>query len=318
MIDTQIESEPRFPWGSTLLSLAAAMLVITSIVKQAPNFAIGSIPLWTTAASLFLVRQRIFTMEVGEDGLDVRHLGQFIAYDSIEWLTYGSNAASRQATIRIVHDRGVLIIPALINQSSRQLFDFLMTRFQPRQYTPLPSTLQNYAEEQASTFGEDKVLRYVPRENVKQVRTTGATRPIATGLLVGGVAWFVAAAVQDNFDWAAGGIVLMLISLGFFLVGTLRPASPTAQIKNWKDSGLVITPTGLALIQGSLRGRLSWAELRDVSYNPGARSFQVTSSGVQGGIMLKVEGSSLAIADLYNQPLERIHEQIMKYWRGEP
>lgn len=321
MINMQIESEPRFPWGATFLSFAGAVLVVGSIVRQDVDLAIGSIPLWTVATSLYLARQQMFMMEVGEDGLDVRHLGHFVAYDSINWLLYGGNNSqntSQQADIRITHDRGILVIPARIDASSQELFGFLLSRFSPRQHTALPSTLQSYADEQANMFGENKVFRYVARENVKPPLTAGESiRAIGKGLIVACVAWFVIATIHNRGDWVGAGICLILPSLGFLAIGFIRQISPAARIRKWRSSGLVISPVGLALMQGTLRGRLNWDELRDVTFYPGARSFQVTSTGLTGGIVLKVEGSSLAIADLYNQPLEAIHAQIVKYWRGE-
>jgi hypothetical protein len=101
--------------------------------------------------------------------------------------------------------------------------------------------------------------------------------------------------------------VFGLLAVGFgFATGGPR-------IRNWRESGLVICPEGLALVRGDMRGELRWDELRDVCYRQKPGFF---SPGSQlKGIHLVVAGATITIADLYDRPLDVIHERLLAGWK---
>jgi hypothetical protein len=80
-----------------------------------------------------------------------------------------------------------------------------------------------------------------------------------------------------------------------------RPA-----LRRWRDAGLVISPAGLALVQGNVRGEMRWAELKDLRYKTRTSA---------AGIVLKFEGAEVGIINIYDRPLYLIYERIREYWR---
>ena len=83
---------------------------------------------------------------------------------------------------------------------------------------------------------------------------------------------------------------------------------------SWTSS-LVLSPVGLALVQGDLQGELRWEQLRDVQLVSKPRFFQMGQENVRTGIWLRVEGAQIVIADIYDRPLPIIFERIKAYWR---
>ena len=99
----------------------------------------------------------------------------------------------------------------------------------------------------------------------------------------------------------------------------LGRAGQLRRIKDWRASSLVLTPVGLAMIQGDLTGELTWDQIRSVKLRLKPRRFQIigdTTMGLQG-IILNVEAAVILIADLYDRPIESIHERILGYWKPE-
>jgi hypothetical protein len=91
--------------------------------------------------------------------------------------------------------------------------------------------------------------------------------------------------------------------------------------KNWQQAGLVVGPDGLALVQGDLTGELYWDEVRDLRLREkggGFQPFHVTNSASHAGINVKVEGATILIRDIFDQPLYAIHERMVRFWRGCP
>lgn len=322
-LDRQIESTPTFPLGTTLFGLLGVALVAGFFASGEAGLAIGSIPCWVLALVLFVTRQSGFSAVVTKAGLEIREAGQMISFESIQNVVFNGKVdkdgqyPTQQAAIHVSHETGTLLIPANIDIPSNELFSLLCHRFQPIDVRNLNPLLEDYQSEQVSTFGDEKVYRFTARQKVSPLSTGGRmAKAIGAGMMLSSVGWFVAASMHDE-GWIAGGIILLIVGLVVFLVGFSKGHSPVAQIKDWENSGLVISPVGLALIQGPLKGRMRWEELKDVKFNQGRRSFQASSGPLQSGILLHVEGSFLVIADLYNQPIATVHERIMTYWRGQ-
>jgi hypothetical protein len=127
----------------------------------------------------------------------------------------------------------------------------------------------------------------------------------------------VGAGIAGEFmGWLAGGIVSVFLGGWFALLAWLLGNGKPRSIKRWRQASLVISPQGLALVQGDMQGELRWDEVRDVRIRRRDRSSFELSSGTAGpGILLRVEGATVSIADLYDRPLVIIHQNILQYWR---
>src|SRR5262249_38740617 len=134
-----------------------------------------------------------------------------------------------------------------------------------------------------------------------------------------GVVWIVVgSSLGKDFEALIGfGSMMVFLGLIFTIAFFFRPRS--RRLRNWQDSGLVIGPIGLALVQGATRGELRWDELRKIQY-PNKPQFFTHSYSDRNlyGIGLVVEGATIVIADVYDKPLEVIHRRLLALWEGEP
>jgi hypothetical protein len=207
--------------------------------------------------------------------------------------------------MRLFHRKGVLEIPAHLSIPSDQLYRVLYQQFSPSGSREVNDALTDYLAEQIETFGEAKVFSYCARAHLGNTLAR-REKLVAYILLLTGCAWLLSVAVGEAYaGWTVFGVLFLLAGLLVWLMSRMRKAHRTT-IRNWRRSSLIVSPLGLAMIQGDLQGELRWAELRKVRYLPRRRA---------GGIALDVDGASLSIVNLYDRPLALIHERICAYWR---
>ena len=65
------------------------------------------------------------------------------------------------------------------------------------------------------------------------------------------------------------------------------------------------------MVQGDMRGKLRWDEIRKISMKGQANSFQI--SGANAGLHLIVEGSLIVVQNIYDAPLSEIESIIRRH-----
>lgn len=325
MTDLHIQSNTRFPFAAAFFAALGIALVTVGALSEEIGFVVGSSPCWTLAICLFFARPASFEATLSDEGIALQNTGQLISYDSISYAEliaeYRSNNtySSKPAPIRITHDFGELVIPARLNHSSLEVYNWISERITPRLEYSLHSDLEEFAEAQRETFAEDKVFCFCARENVKPSRVGKRVAwAVFTGLVLGGIPWIVTGVERREEGWFVGTVFLGLAAFVALLVALIRGRSTAYGIKDWRLSGLVISPFGIALMQGPLKGRMRWDEIHSVTFGSSAKAFQLSHSGSNPkGILLKFDGGRLNIVDIYNQPLPIISRLIRDYWSGE-
>jgi hypothetical protein len=313
MIGETVESRPGSPVGAALLLAAAVGLGAAAVVLHSLHWALlAALPL-TLAAALFLTRPRPFRVELTADALTVPAHSLSVPYDVIEGLITHGRPDRARFPIQVVHPNGVLFVPDRLTVPSRDLFTFLASRLAPSGSRRVPDLLLDYLRRQEEAFGPERVFSYRAR---REWGGLPRGRAVAVLLAVGvtGLAWLASgAAGPDYLPWAVIGGVLAFCGLAF--AGIYAVAPQQSRIRNWRAAGLVISPVGLALVQGDLRGELRWDELRAINYPSKPRSFALSSHQQVpvGGIELVVEGASIVIVDLYDRPLPLIYERLRAY-----
>ena len=71
---------------------------------------------------------------------------------------------------------------------------------------------------------------------------------------------------------------------------------------------IVISPAGLAMDQGDLKGKLRWDEILNLKSDGSSRHSQADPRVLK----LKLSGAELPILDLYDKPLSEIRTLIFK------
>jgi hypothetical protein len=90
---------------------------------------------------------------------------------------------------------------------------------------------------------------------------------------------------------------------------------PRIKVKSWRESSLVVSPSGIAMAQGDVHGVLRWDELQNVQLGEKTKHFEVSDGSGYGGIALHVPAAVIRIADVYDRPLPFIASVIGSYWR---
>jgi hypothetical protein len=124
----------------------------------------------------------------------------------------------------------------------------------------------------------------------------------------------------ENFLWCVYGGVLGLICLAGALMSGKSSRFVKKVVPRWEESSLVISPAGIALIQGDLRGEMRWDELRDVRLGGGKSNFGLGDANQTAwlpSIQLVVAGAVVRIFDVYDRPLVTIAKIVRTLW-GQP
>jgi hypothetical protein len=312
-------------WVFVWVILGVAALVPAAITQNVHLAVLAILPFVLAFAAWFAIEPPV-RFEVTKEGLSFETPETvFVRYGDIEGLTSHNASRDHQFAMQVYHPDGVVRIPASIDIPSWDLREYLVERM-PHGSAPdpddVPGALRGFVAEQVAKFGAEKVYVHRARRH-PPARTHARTVAYLLGFAVAGILWAVAGGVLGNVldkkaadpakGWLIGGIVLSIPA--FLLALLFSRQHRSGRVKNWRESCIVISPGGIALAQGSLKGKMRWGELRAVEY-PARPRFGLTAAGAARGIGLLVEGAYLIIADYYDRPLFLIYEQIDGYWGG--
>lgn len=313
MIGTRIESSPSLSTWTLILGAGWVTSLALAIVFHNVHYAIGGTPLACYALVRLLYRERRVCLEVEHEGLSLNDSLQTISYSSIRSLSPDPKQSGRsQFVIDVIHTGGVFTIPASIDHSSEDLLDFLRSRLAPQPQGFVHPALQDHLLRQLELFGPEKVFCFTPRESVTPIRRGTTQRGIGLAMMASGILWGLAGAISE--EWIISGIIVFIFGGIFFLASYARRDASMQAVKNWRESTLIVTPTGIALAQGDLKGKLRWDEVLNVKL-AGTAKFSMTP--VVPGLTLQVAGSQILIQDLYNEALPVIHQRISDYFSGQ-
>lgn len=324
MIGQTIQSRPRPPLGAIFWLLLAVLLDVLAVIQGNIDVAVGSLLPWLVALLFWRKRDRAFTVRFTETALEVEEPPLEAAYANLQGLLAPRRpdnpfkAGPRSYLIQVIHADGVLLIPARLNIPSDEVFSFLYRRFSPSGSRDVPNKLADFLRRKESQFGPEQVWTYRARAYLGRRKRYPRLRTFFLAFLPTVAAWLVWGIVQRQEGWIIGG------SLGLFFGGLfsfllwLEGRQYLGGFRGWRKAGLVIAPDGLALVQGDLVGELRWDEVREVKLGKATTAFTVTTAApVIRGIVLKLEGAVIVIADVYDRPLALIYQNIRHYWQGQ-
>jgi hypothetical protein len=118
---------------------------------------------------------------------------------------------------------------------------------------------------------------------------------------------------------AATGFGGLLLLTG--LIGLACAALPASRrglrrtVKHPEQATVIITPLGIAMMQGDTRGEVAWNEIKHVNLRTKPPGFAITGSGLTTGVELALGGAMVRIVDIYDRSQQEIYERIMANWR---
>jgi hypothetical protein len=319
--DLHFSSDRPSPWLAGVSLVAAIALAILGL--KHPDAMMLAILFGAIAVAFWATHPPGVDGSATDEGLELSRPAIFIGYDEVRRIETEINPyePSPSYVIRVHHGNGVLIIPDAPDINSAGIHRALTLRYSASGSRRVNPLLEDYLERQLAMFGPERVWSYraaPPRKNVHRPRRAPA---LALALLLTGIVWVVLNADMDGpAPWAGAGVLLGIVSaLTLFILWFYGRKARLRRIKGWDSSGLVITPLGLAMIQGDVSGELEWDQLREVKLKKRPGYFQVVGDASTGltGIILHVEGAMIIVADLYDRPIDMIHERILRYWKPE-
>ncbi|MFT3882667.1 MAG: hypothetical protein QM703_23820 [Gemmatales bacterium] len=326
MIGTHLKAKPTLGLPAIVCASTAAALLLMSLfyINDGIAWHLVLAAVWPIclAVSFWRNREKLFLAELAEDGIltnvpDHEH----VPYSTI-MAVQAEEPHQRYYPLHVHYSRGKLSIPARVGVPSIELQRFLTQWIPQNKFQAVTGELQAICQKQIDKFGADKVFVYTPRlDAIKGFRGRGgwafSIATVFTGLfwIIGGP---VASINQRHFDganWAVAGVIFALLGtvLGLFY-SSRRWLS--GGLPKWKNSGVVISPIGLAIIQDKLRGEMKWNELKRLVFPVKRTSLDTSNSTRIGSIRLDFGGGSVDIFDIYCHPLDVVHERIKGYWQG--
>jgi len=327
MTSQSITSDRPFPTAVLILSVCGLGLLAAAAATGILQFAVGAVLPLALAIGLFFARTGDFVAEMTESGLSLTSLGTEIAYQDIESLNLAGApqdphvARLKTGPLTLVFRHRSVEIPGRLNVPVEELYRHLLERIPTAGSRQVHPDLAGYLREQEETFGADRVATFVSRSRMGCRPSKRGGKAVGLALLVTAIAWFVAPLIvkmgQDaKGGWIGCGVLLAIAGFSVWLGCKLAERHPATRIRQKGKCSLIISPVGIAMVQGDLSGRLRWDEIRNIRLGKRPRGVYLTGAQVPaGGLSVYVEGAVIHIADIYDRPLPIIHALIQRNWQ---
>ncbi len=325
----EIASIDRFPVMALVSGLLGLALIGVGVSQHNLHWYISAVPPLTLAWGLFFFRQPRFAGRLEDDALVLTIPEATIPYDTIQSLSLAGRPQEPEQEfiwrpIVLVYSGGIVTIPVKLNVRLDTLYRALSSSTMTSGSRDVNGDMREHVAKEIAAFGEDRVWTFRARSanigrvgNPRQLRCFGLLSLAAVFWCVAPFVFFNPAKGNEGFVWLGFGIMLGFICLLGILTATKSSGLLARMVPRWRESSLVISPSGLAMIQGNMRGHMRWDELRDVrlgNVKPG--SFVIADhSGVMPALRLEVAGATILIFDIYDRPLTSIAKFVRQLWR---
>jgi hypothetical protein len=309
-----IDARPPRTIGAGVLGVIAAAMLAVAVGTSNVHWAMGAVAPLVLALVFWFRRPRRVQMLVDARGLFLLHGGGFIPYESVSEITVNGGAWSPQAapslrSALVVHHHNDerLTIPSMMNVSAAEFHEHLKAKMPAPPERPCPPALADYVAEKSAKFGREKVEVVHARRRFYTSAQWRNLRAVLLGIILTSAAWFVFAALgqawlgrRDDLEmWMVAAFVGLIAAFPFWILASLRATASSKTRKAASGACVVLTPAGMAMVQGDLQGALRWDEITKVAHVPG------------GSVLgLLVRGGKLDVLDVYDRSLDEIAMRI--------
>jgi hypothetical protein len=321
MIGSRIESRPSLPWWAILIFTTGVCMLVGGVAYGQTRLSIESLlPLSVGLSLIFLVREKKLVAEFAEGSIEIENPPASIAYAGLKDVRIGGiphdpvKFRKKRSPIHVEHEAGVLHFPRRLNVDSHEVYRFLAEQIPLSGDRDVNPNLAEYLERQESYHGPDQIWTYRASARNRRTGRLRGFRAFCSGLILAGFLWIsigFGTQIDPETNWGGFGILCGATGVALFLISLANQDLSNRFVKNWKKASIVISPQGMAMVQGEIQGEIRWPELLDVKLRakPARLSFQY-SQGLSG-IILKVKGADILIADIYDRPIYVIHKRIL-------
>ncbi|MSU79964.1 MAG: hypothetical protein EXS16_17970 [Gemmataceae bacterium] len=318
----ELAAPHAWPIGAIcLIVLALAMAGLSIGLREARIFIIAGLPCVCIALVLLLTRPTVRRVRISDQGLTFLPSGYFLPYSKIHEVFAPRRAEGRvRFSIHLLCEGGHLTLTDRLSDDSEELYLFLQS--QPLGSALIPDDIDPlfhpFLRQQMGVHLPHEIVVYRwPAWTEAEVihtswRHTGATRA-ALAFLVTGVAWLAIFAVPSPFSefyLLTLGLVMCGVALLVSLLGLLHKSQAKGSKKS-RNATLVVSPSGLALLQGDLKGEMRWREITKLKLQKGHLS--MSANHTTNGLSVQVAGATILIGDFYHWPAEHFEALIRKY-----
>lgn len=317
-----VQAYRRWPRSIFVLLLLAAGFLFFSIEnRKEPAVAYWSLGLFAGAALVrWLAEPRPLELLLENSQFTLGPANERFAYENIV-AVYPDRAvpierAPAQYALTIQLDDREIAVPARLNIPSADLESFLTTRMP--QNRPLPDgALRGYLERALAEFGNERVWWARGVSFPRSMRVNRGLLISAGYLLIASIAGLIFGDAMNQEGVKGVSVFGLLFSLFLCACSTL-PATRQGlkpKVKQPHLATVVVTPLGLALVQGPVQGEARWDEIKKVRLLTKPPTFALTRGGVTRGIDVTLAGATVRILDIYDRPIEEMHERIVAFWQ---
>jgi len=322
MSSMEIRSRAAIPLSA--IAWGAVTAVIAGLAVLSVHGLIAAVLPACLAIAAVAARDRPFTGRLTDAGLELQQPNnELTPYESFQSLTYDGRPLTveeirrQRAPIVVVHAHGAFQIPARLNVPSVDIYRGLLARIPPMAAGQVGALLGDYVEQQWSKFGGEQVLVYGARQRPGYRIPPRKIHFPFLGAVLAGLVWVAGPAlVADGIGWMVAGIVLIVISSLVWLARTMANTPGGVRVSKKSEAGLVITPDGLALSQGDMKGHMRWDEITEMKMSRGQTGFRLSAGPKGRGVLIRSPGVELVIVDIYDRPIQVIYQWLRRYWAG--
>jgi len=261
-----------------------------------------------------------FQVELRPEGLHFQPGERLIPYGTIVAVTglrkHNDQGGLKPFPLDVSTATDGLRIPAHPNVPARALEEFLISRASPFITPPGDTDVAQFYDQECAKYGPDQVALHHGHTARIETFVPRHLRWFALGWILGS---FIALSLalnlysRNNSANAAAavmlgtGLVLFLVTLVVDVRHGLKRQAAHA------DDVLVVGPSGLALRQGKLKGKLRWDEVQKITMLSAVKnSGSSVSRGAIGRqcLHLQIPGAVIVLLEVYDRSLTRIKETI--------
>lgn len=317
IIGRMIVSRAPYAIAVAWLVIAALLGVMTLLTGQ-PGFAAAGLLPALIGVVLLLTRVPTtrFTL-MPESIVFAEPRMRAVRYDELRAVVASGSklrATAAPSVLWIHHQSKWIAIPRSCDLPFEAVVEFVLSRAGWSSRSHVTLALKEHHEQQVAAFGADRVFHFrgmTAPPALESRRILG----VSVALWICLVVWF---AVGANPRERVGAVIGSgICGLSIVAIGALAAVTYGRRPSELLSANLVISPAGIALSQGDVRGALAWKELiglKDVVGNARRGSFTVSSA--HRALRLLVEGAFIDVLDVYDRPLWLIARSIDMYWRG--
>ena len=307
--------KPRVATEALFFLAVSLTLIAAGFISQQPSCFIGAIMPLVLAAVLWMNQPAVTTLHFGPDSLLDEHHQEIVRYEEILGLTIAGRtpvAATGKVT------SGSLVItaknrnhefPQLSRDAARQAYNGLIERIPESGSRRVVSTLESKLTAELKLFEDDLVFSYRGRREYPASHRN--VNSFCIGLILGGIAWSVIGVVFQS-EWVVCGVCALALATIIQVIARVSWQGQ-ARVLHPDLASLIISPRGIAMIQGPLNGELKWSEVKSLSCERAPAGSLVVAHPAKV-ITIGVAGAQILIHDIYDRPLATIFRCINRFW----